>query len=86
MASNVRRELRSITLSKGLDRNALIFDPDEVVRLLEAAIEREGGQVAFAKRYGVDRSYLNGLLNRRRVLGPGMEKALGLRKVYLVEE
>jgi hypothetical protein len=37
--------------------HALVFDEHDIVRLLRAAIEREGGQSAFAKHHGVDRAY-----------------------------
>ena len=46
--------------------HALVFDEDDVGRLLRAAVEREGGQGAFAKHHGVDRAYLNMILNGRR--------------------
>src|SRR5689334_21638165 len=32
----------------------LIFDHDDVVQLLRAAVEREENQVAYAKRHGID--------------------------------
>ena len=58
------------------------FDHDEVVQLLKAAVEREGGQLAYAKRHGLDRSYLNQILNGNKRVGPRFLKALGLRNVY----
>jgi len=33
---------------------SLVFDHDEVVQLLKAAVEREGSQVAYAKRHGLN--------------------------------
>jgi DNA-binding transcriptional regulator YdaS (Cro superfamily) len=53
--------------------------------LLRAAIEREGSQIGFAKRYGVNRAYLNMVLSGKRPVGSSVVKALGLRKVYVVE-
>jgi hypothetical protein len=35
---------------------SLVFDHDEVVQLLKAAVEREGSQVAYAKRHGLNRN------------------------------
>jgi hypothetical protein len=58
MASKTDDERRAIALSSGRGTNALVFDDDDVVHLLRAAIEREGSQIAFAKRYGVNRAYL----------------------------
>ena len=58
------------------------FDHDEVVQLLKAAVEREGGQLAYAKRHGLDRANMNQILNGKRRVGPTFLKALGLRTVY----
>jgi hypothetical protein len=49
---------------------ALTFDHDEVVQLLKAAVEREGNQVAYAKRHGLDRSHLNQILNGKNMQVP----------------
>jgi hypothetical protein len=76
---------RAIDLSSGLGRNALVFDESDVVHLLRAAVEREGSQVAFADRYGVDRAYVSTVLNGRRRVSGSLAKALGLRKAYVVE-
>jgi hypothetical protein len=70
---------------RGLGRNVLAFDDDDVVHLLRAAIKREGSQVAFAKRYGVNRSYLNLVLSGKRSISQTVTKALGLRRVYIAE-
>jgi hypothetical protein len=48
-----------------LGSQSLIFD-DEVIQLLRAAVEHEGNQDAFARRYGIHRSYLNMILNAKR--------------------
>jgi hypothetical protein len=61
---------------------ALIFDDSEIVELLRAEIEREGSQIVFARRHGLDRVYVNMVLNRKRRVGEKLAKALGLRKVY----
>lgn len=76
---------RTIDLSNGLGRNALVFDEDDVVHLLRAAVEREGSQIAFADRCGVDRAYISTVLNGRRRVSGSLAKALGLRRVYVVE-
>jgi len=76
---------RAIDLSSGLGRNAHVFDEDDVVHLLRAAVEHEGSQIAFADRYGVDRAYVSTVLNGRRRVSGSLVKALGLRKAYVVE-
>jgi hypothetical protein len=62
---------------------AHVFDQDDCVRLLKVAVEREGSQTAFAKRHGVDRAFVNMVLNGKRSAGDALAKALGLRKVYI---
>jgi hypothetical protein len=63
-----------------------MFDEDEVIELLRAAVEHEGGQRAFANRHGLDRTYVNMVLNgRAHALRDAPVKALGLRKVYSAE-
>jgi len=74
------------TCLSNLGRHALIFDDGEVLELLKTAVEREGNQVAFARRHGLDRVYLNMVLNRKRSVGEKVIKALGLRKVYTTVE
>jgi hypothetical protein len=61
---------------------ALTFDHDDVVHRLRAAVEREGSQLAYAKRHRLDRANLNQILNGKKHAGPTFLKALGLRNVY----
>jgi len=49
------------------------------------AVEREGGQSAFAKRHGVDRVFINMILNGKRQVSNSVAKALGLRKLFVAE-
>jgi hypothetical protein len=63
-----------------------IFDDGEVVQLLRAAIEQEGNQMVFAKRYGIGRTYLNQMANGKRPVSGAILKALGLRKVYALDQ
>ena len=69
------------------DHFCLLYD-DDVVRLLRAAVEREGNQSAFAKRYGVQRTELNAILKGRKPVTAPFAKALGLRirKVYVADK
>jgi hypothetical protein len=59
--------------------HALVFDEHDVARLLRAAVEREGGQSAFAKHHGVDRAYLNMILNGKRPVSDSIAGAVGKR-------
>jgi glucokinase len=79
-----KRDKLSVLIAN-LGHHALVFNEDDVVRLLRAAVEREGSQVAFAKRHGVDRVLVNMILNGKRHVSRHIAKALGLRKVYVAE-
>ena len=65
--------------------HALVFDEHDVARLLRATVEREGGQSAFAKHHGVNRAYLNMVLNGKRPISDSIAGALGLHKVYTAQ-
>jgi hypothetical protein len=71
----------SVLIGSNLGRRKLVFEEDDVVRLLGA----EGSQVAFARRHGVDRVFLNMVLNGKRPASGAIAKALGLHKVYAAE-
>jgi DNA-binding phage protein len=66
-------------------RLAVVFEEDDLVGLLRAAVEREGGQTAFAKRYKVDRSRVNRILSRQLRSSEAIAKALGLRRAYIAD-
>jgi len=66
-------------------RLAVVFEEDDLVRLLRAAVEREGGQTAFAKRYKVDRTRVNRILSRQLRASEAIAKALGLRRAYIAD-
>jgi len=68
-----------------LGAHSLVFDDDEVIQLLSAAVQREGTQDAFARRHGLDRTHLNQILNGKKQINTRVLKALGLRKVYSPE-
>ena len=46
---------------KVLGHRAVIFDEDDVIRLLKAAVECEGSQTAFARRHGLERTHINAI-------------------------
>ena len=60
----------------------LILGDKDVLRLLRAAVEREGSITSFAKRHGLERSNLSHMLSGKRPVSSPIVKALGLRKVY----
>jgi DNA-binding phage protein len=68
-----------------IGRLAVVFDEDDLVRLLRAAVEREGGQTAFAKRYKVDRTRVNRILSRQLRASEAIAKAPGLRTAYIAD-
>jgi hypothetical protein len=74
-------------LTHNLGRQAHVFDDDDALILLKAALEREGSQAAFANRVGVHRSYISMVLNDKQDMSHAnaIVKALGLRKVYVVK-
>jgi DNA-binding phage protein len=80
-----KHDKSSVLIASNLGHHALVFNEDDVVRLLRAAVEREGGQTAFAKRHGVDRTSVNRVLNGKLPASGSIAKALGLRRVYVAE-
>jgi hypothetical protein len=85
MASSANNELHEIAFSNGWGSLEFVLGDDDVVSLLGVAIEREGGQVAFAKPHRVNRTYLNMVLHRKRPVGDAVAEALGLHKVYTLK-
>jgi DNA-binding transcriptional regulator YdaS (Cro superfamily) len=63
----------------------VVSDDTDVRQMLREAVEREGNQIAFAKRHGIDRSFLNQVLRGRRQISDAVLKTLGLRKLYVAE-
>jgi len=64
---------------------AVVFDEEDLVCLLKAAVEREGGQPAFAKRHKVDRTRANRILSRQLRASEAIAKALGLRRACIAD-
>ena len=48
-----------VLLASELGREGRILEETDVIQLLKSAVEREGGQGAFARRHIIDRAYLN---------------------------
>ena len=78
-------EPRLLARSSDLGRNAVVFDDSDVLQMLREAVEREGNQVAFARRHGIDRAFLNQVLRGRRQISDAVLKTLGLRKLYVAD-
>jgi hypothetical protein len=85
MVSEIDDKVHAVALSNGLGSVEFVFDGDDVVQLLRTAVEREGTQIAFAKRHGINRTYLNMILSGRRHVGDAVAEAIGLRKVYVAK-
>ena len=64
-------------------RRALIFDEDDVIRLLKAAVECEGR--AFARRHGLERTHISAILSGRRSVTVSVTNAVGLRRTHTRE-
>jgi hypothetical protein len=62
-----------------------VFDEEEVVRLLKAAVAQEGGQSAFARRHDLSRVALNQVLIGKRPVSGSLAKTIGLRKAFVAE-
>jgi DNA-binding phage protein len=80
-----REVKQKVMLANQTGRLAVVLEEDDLVRLLTAAVEREGGQTAFAKRHKVDRSRVNRILSRQLRASEAIAKALGLRRVYIAD-
>jgi predicted transcriptional regulator len=76
---------RAMTKRQRCQRPDEQFDRNDIVRLLKAAVEREGGQAAFAKRHRIDRSTINRVLKGKLPVGDAVAKVLRLRRVYIAE-
>jgi hypothetical protein len=60
-----------------------VFDDDDLLKLLRTRVGHAGGQSPFAKRHGLNRTYLNMVLNGKKPLGgANILHALNLRIVY----
>ena len=84
MAFRTNDKLTTIALSEGLGCVELVLDDDDVLDLLRTAIQHEGSQIAFAKRYGINRTFLNMVLKGKRPVCAAITEALGLNRGYVV--
>ena len=60
-----------------------ILERKDIVQLLRSEVEEAGGQVAWAKKHGLDRTIVNKVMHRARPPTEGIIRALGLRIVVV---
>jgi hypothetical protein len=58
------------------------FEGDDVRKLLHSRVKSAGGQRAFLKQTGVDRTHLNQVPKGKRGIAPSTMEVLDLRIVY----
>ena len=79
----LKRKIAAVLASGNVGSHALILDEARRCSVAQSS-ELHGNQGTFAKRHGLDRTYLNAILNGRR-LASGSSRimnVLGLRRVY----
>jgi DNA-binding phage protein len=76
---------RADLLTRKLGRRTVVFEVGDLLLLLRAAVEREGGQSAFARRHGIERTHLNHVLTGKRRATDAHARAIGLRRVYIAD-
>jgi len=60
-----------------------VFELEDVIDLLRAEVKRAGGQVAWSKKTGINRTRLNRVVNGHLPPTKTMLKALKLRTVFV---
>jgi hypothetical protein len=83
---SAHRNTAELLTNKDLGWDARVFEDSDVVELLRASVEREGNQMAFAKRHGLNRAHLNFVLRGKRPPSSNVVDILGLRKVYTAKQ
>ena len=73
------KSLTAVSIASDLGFDARVFDKEDVIRLLAAAVESEAGQTAFAKHHGINRVYLNMIFNRKRPVSDSIAGAVVAR-------
>jgi ribosomal protein L30/L7E len=63
-------------------REGVIFDEEDVLRLLRLEINKDGSQSAWARRCGLERASVNAMLAGRIPVSRTVADALGLRRTY----
>ena len=81
----VSKEKSTSSLQGELGHLAVVFEEKDIVLLLRAAVEWEGGQAAFAKRHKLDRSRISRILSGQLRTSEAIANALGLRRAYITD-
>ena len=76
----LKREITALLASGNVGNLALVLDDNDILFLLKAATAQEGSISAFAKRHGLERTYLTNTLNGKRPVSLPLVKALGFRR------
>jgi hypothetical protein len=63
-------------------RRGVIFEEEDVIRLLRVKIEKDGSQAAWARRHSIERASVNAMLSGRIPVSKTVADALGLRRTY----
>ncbi len=66
-------------------RPGIIFEDEDVVRLLRIEIEKDGSQAAWARRRRIERPSVNAMLSGRIPVSKTVADALGLRQTYTLK-
>jgi hypothetical protein len=66
----------------GFGRRGVIFEEEDIVRLLRVEIKKDGSQAAWARRLNIDRPNVNAMLSGRIPVSKIVADALGLRRTY----
>ncbi len=61
------------------------FDEKDVIRLLRSEVKRAGGQAAWARKTGMQRTWINKILKGRVAPTKKIISALKLRTVYVAK-
>jgi hypothetical protein len=72
---------RTITFAK-FGRPGVIFEEEDAVQLLRAAVGKDGSQAAWARRHGIERTNVNAMLSGKKPVCKPVANALGLRRTY----
>jgi len=63
-------------------RPGIIFDEEDVIRLLRVEIEKDGSQAAWARRRRIERPSVNAMLSGRIPVSKTVANAIALRRTY----
>ena len=74
--------MKSKRTSTEFGRPGIIFDEEDVIRLLRVEIEKDGSQAAWTRRRRIERPSVNAVLSGRIPVSKIVADALGLRRTY----